>query len=65
MTSPPITAYYWSKEKLESALAAGGFADIRWHRPEVSAEGLAQYGADIWRAYLDQPHCMLIECVKR
>jgi toxoflavin synthase len=65
MTTPPITAYYWSKETVESALVAGGFADIRWHRPEVSAEGLAQYGADIWRAYLAQPHCMLIECVKR
>jgi toxoflavin synthase len=64
ITSPEFTIYRWSTSTVEAALLAAGFTGIRWIKPEVSPQGIAQYGDEYWQTYLNAPHCMLVECTK-
>jgi hypothetical protein len=42
-TSPYITAHYWSKESLESALHDAGPTEVRWMVPTPSPEGIEKH----------------------
>lgn len=64
MTTPEVTAYRWDKETVEAALEAAGFRDIRWIQPTLSADGEAQFGTETFRNYLNQPHAVLLDCIK-
>jgi hypothetical protein len=60
--SPEIAIYYWSRAALDSALRTAGFGQVRWMMPELSPEASLQ--PELWQDYLEQPLCVLIECVK-
>lgn len=65
MTTPEIMAYRWDKETLNSILRDAGFDDIQWVEPTLSSEGVALQGADYYATYMQQPHAVLLTCVKK
>lgn len=48
----------------EASLRAAGLADIRWHAPRITAEGLAAYPPGFWDTYLSRPPIMRISAVR-
>lgn len=62
--SPEITAYYWSKESLESALQAAGLTEIRWVVPTPSFEGIEKHGVDFWADVMQRPFELIVTCRK-
>jgi toxoflavin synthase len=63
-TSPDITAYYWSKESLESALDNAGLTKIRWIVPRPFPEGIEKHGADFWADVIRSPFELIVTCEK-
>ena len=63
-TSPDITAHYWSKESLESALHSAGLTEIRWLMPTPSPEGIEQHGIDFWADMIRNPFELIVTCRK-
>lgn len=63
-TSPEITAHYWSKESLESALQGAGLAEIRWVVPAPSLEGVEKHGTDFWADVMRKPFELIVTCRK-
>jgi ubiquinone/menaquinone biosynthesis C-methylase UbiE len=59
-----ITNYYLSVATMEEAFCAAGLRDVRWHAPEVSPEGLREFGRGYWADFLARPQVAFIECVK-
>jgi 2-polyprenyl-3-methyl-5-hydroxy-6-metoxy-1,4-benzoquinol methylase len=59
-----VTNYYLSAKTMEEAFGAAGLGEIRWHAPEVSPEGLRQFGPEYWADFLARPPVAFIECVK-
>lgn len=59
-----ITNYYLSIPIMEEAFATAGLREVRWHGPEVAAEGMAEFGKDFWADFLQHPPVVFIECVK-
>lgn len=56
--------YYWSKETYDSCLREIGFKQIKWHKMDVSREGIEKYGEGYWQDYLASPHTIVLECNK-
>lgn len=46
----------------EEALAQAGFRELRWHRPQVSAEGLAAFEPGYWDDLLEHPPVIGLDC---
>ncbi|MCL4254074.1 MAG: methyltransferase domain-containing protein [Anaerolineae bacterium] len=65
MTTPEIMAYRWDKETIDNILQNAGFDDVEWVMPTLSAEGERQHGADYYATYMQQPHAVLLTCVKK
>jgi SAM-dependent methyltransferase len=59
-----VTNYYLSPATMEEAFRAAGLRDLRWHAPEVSPEGLREFGRGYWADFLAHPPVAFIECVK-
>lgn len=59
-----VTNFQLSIATMERALVAAGLRDIRWHRPEVSPEGVRQSGAEHWAPFLERPPVVFLECVR-
>jgi ubiquinone/menaquinone biosynthesis C-methylase UbiE len=59
-----VTNYYLSVGTMEEAFRAAGLREVRWHVPEVSPEGLREFGRRYWAAFLARPPVAFIECVK-
>jgi hypothetical protein len=59
-----VTNYYLSVETMEEAFGAAGLREVSWHAPEVSPEGLRQFGPEPWADFLARPPVAFIECVK-
>ena len=59
-----VTSYYLSVETMEEAFGAAGLREARWYAPEVSPEGLRQFGPEHWADFLARPPVAFIECVK-
>lgn len=59
-----ITNYYLSIAAHEQALKAAGMRNIVWHFPEASPLGMAEFGEEHWRIFLEHPPVILIECEK-
>ena len=62
--SPEITAYYWGKESLESALRDAGLTEVRWMVPTPSPEGMEKHGADFWADLTRRPFELIVTCRK-
>jgi ubiquinone/menaquinone biosynthesis C-methylase UbiE len=60
-----VTNYYLSTVSLERAMHAAGMTNIHWHKPQVSPEGLRQWGESYWREFLSNPPVTFFECTKR
>lgn len=56
-TTPPSSLEYrhWARHMYWEALEAAGFHDLQWHVFEISPEGLARYGQEYWRPFLENP----------
>jgi 2-polyprenyl-3-methyl-5-hydroxy-6-metoxy-1,4-benzoquinol methylase len=63
-TSPDITAYYWSKASLESALHDAALTEIRWVVPRPSPDGIEKHGADFWADVMRSPFELIAICKK-
>jgi toxoflavin synthase len=63
-TSPEITAYYWSKESLESAFQEAALTDIRWVSPVPSPDGIDKHGADFWADVIRSPFELIVTARK-
>ena len=59
-----MTNYYLGMATLEEAFRAAGLRAVRWHAPEVSPEGLREFGRGYWADFLAHPAVAFIECVK-
>jgi SAM-dependent methyltransferase len=59
-----VTNYYLSVRTMEKAFRAAGLRDVRWHAPEVSPEGLREFGPGYWADFLAHPPVAFIACVK-
>jgi SAM-dependent methyltransferase len=57
---PPfsIGGRFWTPPTIDSALAAAGFHDIAWSRPQCSREGMEQLGAEHWAPLLENPNML-------
>jgi hypothetical protein len=49
---------------MEEAFRAAALREVRWHAPEISPEGLRQFGRGYWAEFLAHPPVAFIECVK-
>jgi 2-polyprenyl-3-methyl-5-hydroxy-6-metoxy-1,4-benzoquinol methylase len=63
-TSPDITAYYWSKESLESALHDAALTDIHWLVPRPSPDGIQKHGVEFWADVMRSPFELMVICKK-
>ena len=63
-TSPDITACYWSKESLESALHNAALTDIHWSVPMPTSDGIQKHGADFWADVIRSPFEVIVTCRK-
>ena len=62
--SPEVAIYYWSRAMLDDALRDAGFDQIRWIMPELSPEASRGPDPQQWQDYINEPLCVIIECVK-
>jgi ubiquinone/menaquinone biosynthesis C-methylase UbiE len=59
-----IENYYLNVEVHEAAFKAAGFSEVRWHAPQLSPQGIAEFGGDFWTAITTHPPVAFIECIK-
>ena len=59
-----VTNYHLGVGTMEEAFRAAGLREVRWHAPEVSPEGLREFGRGHWADFLARPPVAFIECVK-
>ena len=59
-----VTDYYLGVGTTEEAYRAAGLREVHWHAPEVSPEGLREFGRGYWADFLAHPPVAFIECVK-
>lgn len=55
-------AVYFTRETYEAVFARAGFTDVKWRSPMLDPAGGAEYGADYWREYMDNPPMVGLEC---
>jgi hypothetical protein len=63
-TSPEVTAHYWTRKSLESALQGAGLAEICWIVPAPSVEGVEKHGTDFWTDLMRRPFELIVTCRK-
>jgi toxoflavin synthase len=61
---PPISVHYWTRETLTASLQRAGLTAIRWEDPTLDPQGADRHGEEYWKAYLEHPHCVVIEATK-
>jgi ubiquinone/menaquinone biosynthesis C-methylase UbiE len=59
-----IENYWLDMAVHEEALRRAGFREVRWHRPEVSSEGVKDKGREYWAELLEHPPITFLECVR-
>ncbi len=59
-----IENYYLDTNIHEAAFREAGFRETRWHAPQLSPEGIAEFGGDFWVPFNTYPPVAFIECVK-
>jgi SAM-dependent methyltransferase len=61
---PPISVHYWTREALTASLQRAGLTGISWQTPTLDPRGAERHGEEYWNAYLEHPHCVVIEATK-
>jgi 2-polyprenyl-3-methyl-5-hydroxy-6-metoxy-1,4-benzoquinol methylase len=56
--------YYFTLATYNEGLAAAGFSQVTWHEPQISPEGIAQFGHSFWQDFIDSRVSIYLECVK-
>ncbi|MBD2450334.1 class I SAM-dependent methyltransferase [Nostoc sp. FACHB-152] len=56
--------YYLSRATYEWAFRSVGFQEIRWQKPVVSPQGIAEFGQEFWQDFLNCVPIVGIECIK-
>jgi ubiquinone/menaquinone biosynthesis C-methylase UbiE len=56
--------YYISQDTHQKVFADVGFKNIRWQKPLVSPEGIAEFGQEFWQDFLECIPLIGIECWK-
>ena len=59
-----LWAYYYTPMTIQFALQDAGFRNIRWHKPEISEEGLERLGEKFWEGYCNHPELGYITAEK-
>lgn len=59
-----LTSTYFTPQTIERLLTECGFTSVTWHRPIISDEGLAQYGKEFWKGYVDHPELGYVTAMK-
>ena len=59
-----IENYYLDTSLHEEVLRIAGFREVRWHGPQLSADGLRDYDQAYWADLLEHPPITFIECLK-
>lgn len=59
-----VTNYYLRKETITRALREAGLQDIRWHTPQISPEGLQEFGESFWNPFLAFPPITFLEAAR-
>lgn len=59
-----VEFYRWHRSFLDDIAADVGFV-AAWHDPLISDEGLAEYGAEFFENYLENPQSKLLELTKK
>jgi hypothetical protein len=59
-----VKNYILGEGVMGEAFRAAGLRDVRYHPPEVSPEGVREFGPGHWAAFLACPPVAFIECVK-
>jgi ubiquinone/menaquinone biosynthesis C-methylase UbiE len=59
-----IENYYLERAIHEEAFRAAGFRTVRWHEPQLSAQGETEFGGEFWADFLTHSPITLIECLK-
>jgi hypothetical protein len=49
---------------MDEVLRAAGLREVRWHAPEVSPEGVREFGREYWAAFVACPPVVFLDCVK-
>ena len=57
-----IQNFFYSHATYEETFHQAGFRSVRWHFPEVSEEGVSEFGRDYWQDLLDIAPLIGIEC---
>ncbi len=55
--------YYFTRATYNEGLAAAGFSQVIWHEPQISPEGIAQFGHSFWQDFIDSRVSIYLECV--
>jgi toxoflavin synthase len=63
-SSIEVTNYCLGVKTMEDAFRTAGLCEVRWHAPEVSPEGVHEFGSGHWAAFLACPPVAFIECLK-
>ncbi|MBV8462650.1 MAG: hypothetical protein JO368_05105 [Acidimicrobiales bacterium] len=61
---PPISVHYWTRETVTTSLQRAGLTNIRWRNPTLDPRGADRLGEDYWKAYLEHPHCVVIDATR-
>jgi 2-polyprenyl-3-methyl-5-hydroxy-6-metoxy-1,4-benzoquinol methylase len=61
---PGLTVYRWERATLAQALQQAGLSDVAFALPQASPQGIESLGEAFFQAYLQTPHCLLIEARK-
>ena len=59
-----IENYHLDQAVHEAAFRAAGFRETRWHPPQLSPQGVAEFSAKFWMPFMTHPPVAFIECVK-
>jgi ubiquinone/menaquinone biosynthesis C-methylase UbiE len=60
-----VTNYYLSTATMDRAMRDAGLTDIQLHQPQVSPEGIRQWGASHWHEFIANPPIAFFTCTKR
>jgi SAM-dependent methyltransferase len=59
-----VTNYCLGVGTMDEVLRAAGLREVRWHAPEVSPEGVREFGREHWAAFLACPPVVFLDCGK-
>ena len=59
-----VTAYYWGREILETAMQDAGFRPVQWVRHGLLSREKNSEAGDFMHAYWSKPHAAIMNCLR-